>query len=116
MSCAYREDYAMKSLTDALLLDFYGNLLTDKTRGTLELYLEDDLTLAEIADSEQISRQGVHDTVKRGLNQLREYEAKLGLADKFSSQMTIINEAIELIDNNDPEGARALLEALKTEI
>ena len=106
----------MKSITDGLLLDFYGNLLTDKTRSTLELYLEDDLTLAEIADSENISRQGVHDTVRRGLNQLRGYEDKLGLADKFANQMTIINEAITLIDNDDPEGARALLEALKTEI
>lgn len=106
----------MKSFEDSLLLDFYGNLLTEKTRNTLELYLDDDLTLAEIADSENITRQGVHDTVKRGLNQLREYEDKLGLAGKFTSQMTIINEAIELIDNNDAEGARTLLEALKTEI
>lgn len=106
----------MKSVSDALLLDFYGNLLTDKTRSTLELYLEDDLSLAEIADSENITRQGVHDTVKRGLNQLREYEAKLGLVEKFSSQLTIINEAIGLLDDKDYEGARALLEALKTEI
>jgi len=106
----------MKSITDGLLLDFYGNLLTEKTRNTLELYLEDDLSLAEIADGENISRQGVHDTVKRGLNQLREYEDKLGLVEKFSNQVTIINEAIALIDNDDPEGARALLEALKTEI
>ena len=106
----------MKSVSDALLLDFYGNLLTDKTRITLELYLEDDLSLAEIADSENITRQGVHDTVKRGLNQLREYEEKLGLVEKFSSQLTIINEAIGLLDDKDYEGARALLEALKTEI
>lgn len=106
----------MKSVTDGFLLDFYGNLLTDKTRNTLELYLDDDLSLAEIADSENITRQGVHDTVKRGLSQLREYENKLGLAEKFASQMAIINEAITLIDNEDAEGARALLEALKTEI
>ena len=106
----------MKSITDGLLLDFYGNLLTEKTRNTLELYLDDDLSLKEIAEDANISRQGVHDTVKRGLNQLREYEAKLGLAEKFSNQMVMINEAITLIDNDDPEGARALLEALKTEI
>ena len=106
----------MKSVTDGFLLDFYGNLLTDKTRNTLELYLDDDLSLAEIADSENITRQGVHDTVKRGLSQLREYENKLGLAEKFAGQMAIINEAITLIDNEDAEGARALLEALKTEI
>ena len=106
----------MKSFEDGMLLDFYGNLLTEKTRNTLELYLDEDLTLTEIADSLSISRQGVHDTVQRGLGQLREYEEKLGLIEKFSSQMTIINEAIELIDNDDAEGARVLLEALKTEI
>ena len=106
----------MKSFEDGMLLDFYGNLLTEKTRNTLELYLDEDLTLTEIADSLNISRQGVHDTVQRGLVQLREYEEKLGLIEKFSSQMTIINEAIELIDNDDAEGARVLLEALKTEI
>ena len=106
----------MKSFEDGMLLDFYGNLLTDKTRNTLELYLDEDLTLTEIADSLNISRQGVHDTVQRGLGQLREYEEKLGLIEKFSSQMAIINEAIELIDNDDAEGARVLLEALKTEI
>ena len=106
----------MKSFEDGMLLDFYGNLLTEKTRNTLELYLDEDLTLTEIADSLNISRQGVHDTVQRGLGQLREYEEKLVLIEKFSSQMTIINEAIELIDNDDAEGARVLLEALKTEI
>ena len=106
----------MKSFEDGMLLDFYGNLLTEKTRNTLELYLDEDLTLTEIADSLNISRQGVHDTVQRGLGQLREYEEKLGLIEKFSSQMTIINEAIELIDSDDAEGARVLLEALKTEI
>ncbi len=106
----------MKTTEDTILLDFYGNLLTDKMRNTLELYLNEDLSLAEIAESENISRQGVGDTVKRAIRQLREYEEKLGLAGRFSSQMTIINEAIDLIDGDDAEGARALLEALKTEI
>ena len=106
----------MKTVDDTILLDFYGNLLTDKMRNTMELYLNEDLTMAEIAESESISRQGVQDTVKRAIKQLREYEDKLGLAGRFSSQMTIINEAIDLIDGNDAEGARVLLEALKTEI
>lgn len=106
----------MKSIEECLLLDFYGNLLTDKMRTTLEMYLDDDLTLSEIADSENISRQGVHDTIKRALKQLREYEEKLGLIERFTAQDAIINEAVKLIDNDDPEGARALLEAMRTEI
>ena len=64
----------MKSFEDSLLLDFYGNLLTDKMRATLDMYLNDDLSLAEIAEEEEISRQGVHDKVKRALAQLKDYE------------------------------------------
>ena len=106
----------MKSVDDIILLDFYGNLLTEKMRNAMELYLNDDLTMAEIAESENISRQGVQDTIRRASLQLHEYEEKLGLVQRFSSQMAIINEAIGLIDDDDSEGARALLEALKTEI
>ena len=106
----------MKKLDECLLLDFYGNLLTDKMRNATELYLDDDLTFAEIADTLNISRQGVHDTVRRALKQLHEYEDKLGLVERFTSQSVIIDEAIGLIDSNDAEGARALLTALKTEI
>ena len=111
-----KEDYAVKNLDECLLLDFYGNLLTDKMRDATDLYLNDDLTFAEIADTIGISRQGVHDTVKRALKQLHEYEDKLGLVERFTSQSAIIDEAIGLIDSNDAEGARALLTALKTEI
>ena len=105
-----------KSFEMYVLLDLYGRLLTEKQFNIMDLYYNDDLSLGEIAAECGISRQGVHDTVQRGLGQLREYEEKLGLIEKFSSQMTIINEAIELIDNDDAEGARVLLEALKTEI
>ena len=63
-----------KSVRTDLLLDFYGNLLTPKMRRTCESYYNDDLTLAEIAEAEGISRQGVHDTVKRAEKQLEEYE------------------------------------------
>ncbi len=106
----------MKSAEDCLLLDFYGNLLTEKMRNTMDLYLNDDLSLSEIADTVGISRQGVHDTIKRASKQLSEYEEKLGLASRFMSQMALIDEAVNLIDNDDAEGAKALLNALRTEI
>ena len=60
-----------KSVRTDLLLDFYGNLLTPKMRRTCESYYNDDLTLAEIAEAEGISRQGVHDTVKRAESSLK---------------------------------------------
>lgn len=68
-----------KNLNMSDLLDLYGVLLTDKQSDMLELYYNDDLSLAEIAEQYEISRQGVHDSIKRGEEALLEYEEKLGL-------------------------------------
>ena len=106
----------MKSVEDSLLLDFYGNLLTDKMRATLDMYLNDDLSLAEIAEEEEISRQGVHDKVKRALAQLKDYEDKLGLVKRFLEQKESVSEAIALIDNKKYEDARKVLAKLSEEI
>ena len=106
----------MKSFEDSLLLDFYGNLLTDKMRITLDMYINDDLSIAEIAEEEEISRQGVHDKVKRGLSQLKGYEQKLGLVRRFLEQKESVNEAIALIDNKNYEDARKVLAKLSDEI
>ena len=106
----------MKSVKDCLLLDFYGNLLTDKIRQTLDIYLNDDLSLGEIAEEEDISRQGVHDKVKRGLTQLRGYESKLGLVERFIRQRNAVDDAIELIDKKDYIKAREILSELSQEI
>ena len=106
----------MNSFEDSLLLDFYGNLLTDKMRATLDMYLNDDLSLAEIAEEEEISRQGVHDKVKRALAQLKDYEDKLGLVKRFLEQKESVSEAIALIDNKKYEDARKVLAKLSEEI
>ena len=106
----------MKSVEDSLLLDFYGNLLTDKMRATLDMYLNDDLSLAEIAEEEEISRQGVHDKVKRALVQLKDYEDKLGLVKRFLEQKESVSEAIALIDNKKYDDARKVLSKLSEEI
>ena len=68
-----------KNLAMSDLLDIYGELLTDKQREMLELYYNDDLSLAEIAEQYEISRQGVHDSIRRGEEALEEYERVLGL-------------------------------------
>ncbi len=106
----------MKSLETCLELDFYGRLLTDKMRETLELYYFDDLSLAEIADTENISRQGVHDTVKRAVKLLDEYEAKLGLVARFSVQKEAVDKAISLLKNDDMAGALEVLAELRNEL
>ena len=72
-----------KDLSISYLLDFYGQMLTDKQREVTEFYYNDDLSLAEMADHCHITRQGVRDSIKRAEAQLREYEEKLGLARRF---------------------------------
>jgi predicted DNA-binding protein YlxM (UPF0122 family) len=80
------------------------------------MYLNDDLSLAEIAEEEEISRQGVHDKVKRALAQLKDYEDKLGLVKRFLEQKESVSEAIALIDNKKYEDARKVLAKLSEEI
>ena len=84
-----------KDLNIALLLDFYGEMLTDKQRDVVELYYDEDLSLGEIAETQKITRQGVRDSIKRGESQLHELEEKLGLVKKFIKY----SELLEKIEN-----------------
>ena len=72
-----------KNLNVGYLLDFYGELLPERKRTVLELYYDEDYSLAEVADEIGISRQGVRDIVKKTENELFFYEEKLGLAKKL---------------------------------
>ena len=72
-----------KNLEIALLLDFYGDMLTEKQRDVVELYYNEDLSLAEIASHSGITRQGVRDSIKRAESQLLDYEDRLRLAGRF---------------------------------
>lgn len=67
----------------ALLVDFYGPLLTEKQQNVWDLHYQQDLSLAEIAEVEHISRQAIHDLLKRTERILTEYEDKLGLVQRF---------------------------------
>ena len=87
----YIEDLAKVSL----LFDFYGKLLTDRQREVMELYHEDNLSLQEIAEEFGISKQGVHDTLKKAEKLLTEYEEKLGLVDQLIRQRQVIAEIKE---------------------
>lgn len=65
------------------LYDIYHNLLTDKQRMYFEDYYYADLSLSEIADNYNVSRNAVHDQLKRIVNELEDYENKLHLHEKF---------------------------------
>ncbi len=72
-----------KNLEISYLLDFYGEVLTEKQRDVMEQYYNDDLSLAEIADNFGITRQGVRDSIKRGEGILLELEEKVGFARRY---------------------------------
>ncbi len=72
-----------KNLEISMLMDFYGEMLTDKQKEVVSLYYNEDLSLAEIAQIAQITRQGVRDSIKRGEATLLDMEERLGLAKKF---------------------------------
>ncbi len=72
-----------KEVFDAYLYDFYGDLLGEKQKRLYEASRFQDLSLSEIAENEGISRQGVHDLLKRTEGKLVEYEEKLRLVERF---------------------------------
>jgi len=74
-----------------MLYDFYGELLTDHQKQIYEYYL-DDYSLSEIAEEAGISRQGVHDLIKRCNKILSDYEEKLGLVSKFEAARVKVDE------------------------
>lgn len=74
------------------LLDYYGALLTARQRALLEQYVAEDCSLAEIAEREGISRQGVRDALKRGEEQLYELEGKLGLMQRDAALQHMASE------------------------
>jgi predicted DNA-binding protein YlxM (UPF0122 family) len=74
-----------KNMAVGYLLDFYGGMLTERTRSIMEQYYRDDLSLGEIAENFGISRQGVRHVIKHAEEQLSLYESTLGLSAQFRS-------------------------------
>ena len=107
----------------SLLFDFYGEMLGEHKKKIFEDYVLNDLSLAEIAEEEGISRQGVHDIVKRCTKQLKEYEVTLHLVEKFQNMKEKLTKASELLgtseneaDASDIAGARKLLAEMLDEL
>lgn len=109
-----------KNLRYGTLLDYYGAILPERQRDALELYYNDDLSLAEIADEMGISRQGVRDAIKRGEAELVELESALGIY-KTQAQMkseadSIVSELCDIasrIGGTDAERITSIAEKIK---
>ena len=97
-----------KNMNISLLLDFYGDILSDRQKSMLDMYYNDDLSLSEISEYFSISRQGVRSVLKKSESILNEMEEKLHLAQKFTEFKTesydIATSLLSLsdeIDNDD---------------
>ncbi len=93
-----------KKLEFVMLLDCYGDLLTERQKSIMELYYCEDLSLAEIGSSLGVTRQAVHDIIKRTEHMLLKYEEKLGFAERLEKMRECfrkINETALLIENEN---------------
>ena len=100
------------------LLDFYGEILPEKKRGVMEMYYNEDLSLAEIAEQIGISRQGVRDMIKKTEEELFFWEEKLGLARRDLQLRGRADRVLSLLDHEQNLSAelaseiRSLLEEI----
>ena len=99
-----------KDLNITILLDVYGQLLTEKQRFAIDMYYNEDLSLAEIAEEIDISRQGVRESIKQGEKHLLEYEEQLGVVKRFKNISAQLEELDTLLENVDFEGKDRILE------
>ena len=90
------------------LIDLYGSLLTENQLNILELYYMEDLSLKEIAEELNVSRNAVHDSLKRSLNILEEYEEKLHLLEKDNLK----NELLEKYETLTKEEIKQYLDKI----
>ena len=96
-----------KNLGMLPLFDLYGAMLPEQKQKMFELYYGDDLSLSEIAEEMNISRQGVRDSIKKCEEQLREFEEKLGFYEKTRSVERAVRE-LETLDI-DEDARRKIL-------
>ena len=102
-----------KNLKLACLLDFYGEVLSERKQAVLSMYYNDDMSLAEIADEVGISRQGVRDLIKKAEDELLFLEEKLGLFKTFREAQSHLGALSRRLDEcNASPSIKAEVDAL----
>ena len=112
-------DFMENKISQGNLYDFYGEMLNEHQREVYEDFVLNDLSLGEIAADRGISRQAVHDSVKRSTKQLEEYEAKLHLIEKFVNirdKVKRINTLCESDEANEWIEAKQEIETIANDI
>ena len=109
-----------KNIQISILLQIYGKLLTKKQYELLDNYYNNDLSLSEIAENMNITRQAVRDNLKKGENKLFEYEEKLGCMKKNLMQeekiLAVISEITKLSNHSTDKELRKTLEHIRKEL
>ena len=103
-------------LMRSMLLDFYGELLTERQRECYDLHYNDDLSLAEIAEQSGVSRQCVWDNIHRAEASLQEIESKTGLIRRFSETQDALAAAAEELCGMTDGDARTLAQSALEDI
>jgi len=86
----------------SLHLDFYGGLLTEKQKQVMTFYFEEDMSLGEISEELNTSRQAVYDLIKRSEKILKKYEMELGLINRFLIQKEKLMNIKKILINHHP--------------
>ncbi|ALA54808.1 putative DNA-binding protein [Shouchella clausii] len=103
-----------KTLRMNYLFDFYHSLLTEKQRNYMSYYYLDDLSLGEIADEYDVSRQAVYDNIRRTEAMLEEYEQKLRLLEKFETRRSLLAELRKAIASDQAvEACNSLIDRIE---
>lgn len=108
-----------KMVRMALLYDIYGEFLTPRQRKFFSLHYEKDLSLGEISNEFGVTRQAVHDTLKRAEASLERYESRLGLVARYldnRSDLEILLERVDELEETGPEHWHECLQIFKGEI
>ena len=104
-----------RSLELTMLLDFYGALLTDKQHEMMRLRVEEDLSLSEIADGFGVSRQAVHDALRKAEKTLTDMEDKLHLVEKYRLLHRKARLAMDALEDQDIDSAKQILMEMQKE-
>lgn len=106
-----------KNLNIGYLLDFYGEVLSERKRYVLDMYYNEDFSLSEISEEIGISRQGVRDLIKKAEEELCFFETKLGLSKKMTALEEEVNSLLVLAEEQKaPQAVYERIEKLKISI
>ena len=109
-----------KNVEVSMLLQIYGELLTEKQYRVIDYYYNEDLSLSEIAENEEITRQGVRDIIKKGEKKLFEYEEKLLFMKKTINQEKLVQHILvnlnKIQKDSSDQKVTNILEEVKKEL